>query len=222
MNAFFIVGPFTFISSSTAFATLPNDCIKLADDSRAEMLKYKDGKSDEKTVVSSTKQVSECIDKVDAKGKDQVKKEAIEAWGAFRKMREEKILPVVVRYNQTAQNNKTNLDQTKDALKALGQNAKAAECIEKADAARNALLLYKDGKGDEATVNQTAQSTSTCIDGIDAKEKIQSKKDAVVAWKTFRSIREGKIIPDVKYFMEQSKLNTANLEKTKKALSALN
>ena len=135
-------------------------------------------------------------------------------------MREEKILPTVVRYNQVTKANKENLDKAKDELRAIGGSG--ADCIKKADAARAALLAYKDGKGDEAVVNQSAKDTSACIDSIAAKgAEVPHKAEAVTAWQTFRANREGKIIPDVKYFIEQSRQNTANLLKTKKALQSL-
>ena len=221
MTKYFTICFCSILFTSTAHATLASDCIKMADESRAEMLRYKDGKSDEATVRLSTKNVTECINHVEDNGKTKFKEEAILAWKAFCKMREEKILPIVVRYNQTAKDNKVNLDETKEALKGLGENPKAIACIQKADEARAALLLYKDGKGDELAVNQLAKDTSACINEIDAKDKEHYKKKAITSWKIFRAIREGKIIPDVKYFMEQSNLNTSNLIKTKNALNAL-
>jgi len=213
------VNTFAFASAST-----PDACIKKADDSRAMMLAFKDGKGDEASVNQSSKDVSACIDSVPVKekAKQKFKDEAVVAWKQFRSMREEEILPTVVRYNQTTKDNKANLDKTKEALASMKDNSQAAACIKKADEARSALLLYKDGKGDEPTVHKTAKETSACLEGIDAKGDQQHKDAAIAAWKVFRSIREGKIVPDVKYFMQQSNLNTANLNRTKDALKKLN
>lgn len=219
----FILLSATLLFHSPAFASTPDECIKKADDSRAVMLLYKDGKGDEAAVNQSSKDVSACIDAIEVKDKEKqkYKTEAIAAWKAFRALREGKILPTVVRYNQTAKDNKANLDKTKAALAAMTGNNQAADCIKKADEARAALLLYKDGKGDEPTVHKTAQATTACIENLDAKADKQHKDEALAAWKTFRSIREGKIVPDVKYFMQQSNLNTVNLNKTKDALKKL-
>lgn len=222
MKIFYVLFTISLSLNGVAQASAPAECIRMADESRAEMLRFKEGKSDELTVRKSTATVTDCIDKVEGKGDIKHKTEAKTAWKNFQLMREEKILPVVVRYNQTAKDNKVNLDKTKDSLNALGENPKAAECIKKADQARTALLLYKDGKGDETVVNQTAKDTSSCIDEIDPKGKAQQKADAILAWKKFREIREQKIIPDVKFFKKQSDENTANLVKTKAALEALN
>ncbi|MBC7385491.1 MAG: hypothetical protein H7301_04905 [Cryobacterium sp.] len=209
------------LATATVFASSPHDCIQKADGARAEMLRYKEGQSTEAAVKQSTVDAARCIADVDAHGKTQIKDEAIASWKAFQKLREEKILPTVVFYNQQTKDNKANLDMTKDALKSMGEDNKSGECIRKADEARAALLLYKDGKGDEAVVNKTAEDTSVCIEKLDIKGKELGRATAIKAWKTFRSIREGKIIPAVKSFMKNSSDNTANLTKTKDALKLL-
>jgi|GEM_PF-3358303 len=216
----FLTSALILLLTSNALASTAADCIKMADESRAEMLRYKGGESSEANVKKSTKDAAACLDSVDPKGKTALKEEAIAAWKDFSKMREEKILPTVVRYNLVTKANKVNLDKTKEELRAIGESA--ADCIKKADAARAALLAYKDGKGDEAVVNQSAKDTSACIDSIPTKGgETQHKADAMTAWQTFRANREGKIIPDVKYFIEQSRQNTTNLLRTKKALQSL-
>lgn len=108
----------------------------------------------------------------------------------------------------------------------IGFASTARECIKKIDQARVSLLEFKDGKGSEATVNETAQEATRCLDALDAGSKVAKKDEAVKAWKEFRAIREEKLIPAIKAGKkeEAGKLatdNKVNLDKTKNALNAI-
>ena len=110
------------------------------------------------------------------------------------------------------------------SLPAMGSTA--AECLKKVDLARTSLLGFKENKGSEATVHETAKDVTDCLAAVDAKGKTAKKEEAIAAWKTFRSIREDKLVPAIKAGnkAEADKLasdNKANLDKTKNALNAI-
>ena len=75
----FLTSAFILLLTSNALASTAAECIKLADESRAEMLRYKGGESSEANVKKSTKDVAVCIESVDPKGKMALKEEAIAA-----------------------------------------------------------------------------------------------------------------------------------------------
>ena len=109
---------------AVAQATTAKECLKSVDAARASLLDFKDGKSDDKNVLPTAVAASECLEKLEAKGKEAKKQDAIAAWKAFRKIREEQLVPAIkdkkkAEADKIATDNKANLDKTKNALNAI-------------------------------------------------------------------------------------------------------
>ena len=119
--AFFFASSFIV---SPVFSATAAECLKKVDAARTSLLAFKDSKVKEDEVHQTAKDVSTCLESLDAKGKNQKKEDAVSAWKAFRAVREERLVPAIkagnkVEADKLATDNKANLDKTKNALNAI-------------------------------------------------------------------------------------------------------
>ncbi len=70
-----------------------------------------------------------------------------------------------------------------------------SECKAKLKTARQSLVDFTDGKGDESKVNSTADDVEACYKAVLGVKDVASLNST---WTTFKDIRNNKIIPAIK------------------------